>query len=65
MYFVPVTLETAVGELAPRVLRYCVGYVGDRSLGEEIAQESLAALVKAVIDEQSEQIEHLQRYIAG
>jgi RNA polymerase sigma-70 factor (ECF subfamily) len=29
------------------VLRYCVGYLGDRSLGEEVAQESLAALVTA------------------
>ena len=41
------TLEAALSELAPRVLRYCVGYMGDRSLGEEVAQESLAALVKA------------------
>ena len=41
------TLEAALSELAPRVLRYCVGYMGDRDLGEEIAQESLAALVKA------------------
>ena len=39
------TLEVALSELAPRVLRYCVGYLGDRSLGEEVAQESLAALV--------------------
>jgi RNA polymerase sigma factor (sigma-70 family) len=36
-----------VSELAPRLLRYCVGYMGDRSLGEDVAQESLAALVKA------------------
>lgn len=41
------SLEAALGELAPRLLRYCVGYLGDRGLGEEIAQESLAALVKA------------------
>lgn len=47
MYFLYVTLEAALGELAPRVLRYCVGYTGDRSLGEEVAQESLAALVLA------------------
>ena len=40
------TLEVALSELTPRVLRYCVGYLGDRSLGEEVAQESLAALVK-------------------
>jgi RNA polymerase sigma factor (sigma-70 family) len=42
-----VTLEAALTELAPRVLRYCVGYMGDRGLGEEIAQESLSALVRA------------------
>ena len=41
------SLEAALGELAPRLLRYCVGYVGDRGLGEDIAQESLAALVRA------------------
>ena len=46
MYFLYVTLEAALSELAPRVLRYCVGYMGDRSLGEEVAQESLAVLVK-------------------
>lgn len=38
-------MEVALSELAPRVLRYCIGYLGDRSLGEEVAQESLAALV--------------------
>ena len=47
MYFLHVSLESALSELAPRVLRYCVGYMGDRSLGEEAAQESLAALVRA------------------
>ena len=47
MYLLYVTLEAALGELAPRVLRYCVGYMGDRSLGEEVAQESLAVLVRA------------------
>jgi RNA polymerase sigma-70 factor, ECF subfamily len=46
VYFLYVTLEAALSELAPRVLRYCVGYMGDRSLGEEVAQESLAVLVK-------------------
>lgn len=39
-------LEAVLRDLAPRVLRYCTGYVGDLSLGEEIAQESLAALVQ-------------------
>lgn len=47
MYFLTVTLEAALSDLAPRVLRYCVGYMGDRSLGEEVAQESLSALVRA------------------
>jgi RNA polymerase sigma-70 factor (ECF subfamily) len=47
VYFLHVTLEAVLSELAPRLLRYCVGYMGDRSLGEEVAQESLAALVKA------------------
>jgi RNA polymerase sigma factor (sigma-70 family) len=47
VYFVYVTLEAALSELAPRVLRYCIGFTGDRSLGEEVAQESLAVLVKA------------------
>ena len=47
MYFLHVTLEAALSDLAPRVLRYCVGYMGDRSLGEEVAQESLTVLVKA------------------
>jgi RNA polymerase sigma-70 factor (ECF subfamily) len=42
-----VDLEAALRDIAPRVLRYCTGYVGERSLGEEIAQESLAALVRA------------------
>jgi RNA polymerase sigma factor (sigma-70 family) len=42
-----VTLEAVLLELTPRVLRFCVGYTGDRSLGEDVAQESLAALVRA------------------
>jgi len=42
-----VTLEAVLLELAPRLLRYCVGYTGDPSLGEEVAQDSLAALVRA------------------
>ena len=42
-----VTLEAELLRLAPQVLRYCVGYTGDRALGEEVAQESLTALVKA------------------
>lgn len=44
-YVLSVTLEVALSESAPRVLRYCVGYLGDRSLGEEVAQERLGALV--------------------
>jgi RNA polymerase sigma-70 factor (ECF subfamily) len=42
-----VDLDRVIGELAPRVLRYVTARVGDRSLAEEIAQESLAALVRA------------------
>jgi RNA polymerase sigma-70 factor, ECF subfamily len=41
-----VDLDEAVGALAPRVLRYAVARLGDRSLAEEVAQESLAALVR-------------------
>lgn len=40
-------LDRVIGDLAPRVLRYVTARVGDRSLAEEIAQESLAALVRA------------------
>jgi RNA polymerase sigma-70 factor (ECF subfamily) len=42
-----VDLEAALRDLAPRVIRYCTGHMGDPSLGEEIAQESLAALAKS------------------
>ena len=38
-------LEATLADLAPRLLRYCVGTVGDPSLGEDVAQEALAALV--------------------
>lgn len=40
-------MEAVLQDLAPRVLRYCVGYTGDRSLGEDVAQEALTALVRA------------------
>jgi len=39
-------LDSAVGELAPRLLGYCFFRTGDRSLAEDIAQESLTALVQ-------------------
>jgi RNA polymerase sigma-70 factor (ECF subfamily) len=39
-------LEEAVTELAPRVLRYCVGRTGGAEVGEEVAQEALVALVR-------------------
>jgi RNA polymerase sigma factor (sigma-70 family) len=42
-----VDLERTVAELAPRVLRYANARLGDPSLAEEVAQESLAALVRA------------------
>jgi RNA polymerase sigma-70 factor, ECF subfamily len=41
-----VDLEGTIGELAPRVLRYAVARLGDAGLAEEVAQESLAALVR-------------------
>lgn len=43
---VTVDLDEAVGALAPRVLRYAVARLGDMSLAEDVAQESLAALVR-------------------
>ena len=45
--FVIVDLERTVGELAPRVLRYANARLGDPALAEDVAQESLAALVRA------------------
>jgi RNA polymerase sigma-70 factor (ECF subfamily) len=39
-------LETAVAELAPQLLRYGLGRTGDAALGEEVAQDALAALVE-------------------
>ena len=39
-------LKTALRELAPRLLRYCLGRTGDPALAEDAAQEALAALVK-------------------
>src|SRR5512147_646048 len=42
----PVDLEPVLRDLAPRVLRYCTGRVGDPALGEDVAQESLTALVQ-------------------
>jgi DNA-directed RNA polymerase specialized sigma24 family protein len=44
--FPDVTLEAALRDVAPRLLRYCVGSMGDRSLGEEVAQDCLTALVR-------------------
>jgi RNA polymerase sigma-70 factor (ECF subfamily) len=41
-----VDLEQVIRELAPNLLRYCTARTGDRSLAEEIAQDSLAALVQ-------------------
>jgi len=38
-------LEATVAELAPRVLRYCLGRVGVADVAEEVAQDALAALV--------------------
>ena len=44
---ITVDLDETVGALAPRVLRYAVARLGDRSLAEDVAQESLTALVRA------------------
>ena len=41
-----VDLENVLGDLAPRLLRYATGRTGDPGLGEEIAQETLTALVQ-------------------
>jgi RNA polymerase sigma-70 factor (ECF subfamily) len=41
-----VDLDETVGALAPRVLRYAVARLGDVSLAEDVAQESLTALVR-------------------
>lgn len=38
-------LEATLSELAPRLLRYCLGVARDVSLAEEGAQEALTALV--------------------
>ena len=38
-------LESTLAEIAPNLLRYCVGVSGDPAEGEEVAQEALTALV--------------------
>ncbi len=38
-------LEATLLDLAPGLMRYCVGRAADPALGEEIAQEALTALV--------------------
>ncbi len=40
-----VNLENIICELTPGLLRYCTARTRDRGLAEEIAQESLAALI--------------------
>ena len=42
-----VDLERTIADLAPRVLRYANARLGDPALAEDVAQESLAALVRA------------------
>ena len=42
-----VDLERTIDELAPRVLRYANARLADPALAEDVAQESLAALVRA------------------
>jgi len=41
-----VDLERAVRDMAPRLLRYAIARTGDVSAGEDVAQESLEALVR-------------------
>ncbi len=41
-----VDLEIVIRELAPGLLRYCAARMRDSGLAEEIAQETLAALVQ-------------------
>ena len=41
-----VDLEDTIRQLAPGLLRYCTARTGDRNLAQDIAQESLAALVQ-------------------
>jgi len=41
-----VDLDGTIRDLAPRVLRYAIARTGDASAGEDVAQESLAALVR-------------------
>lgn len=45
-YYIIVDLENTIQELTPGLIRYCTARTRDRSLAEEIAQESLAALVQ-------------------
>ncbi len=42
-----VDLEGTIAELAPRLLRYANARLADPALAEDVAQESLAALVRA------------------
>ena len=39
-------LEQAVGELTPRLLRYCTARTGNVGLGEDVAHEVLVALIQ-------------------
>ena len=39
-------MEATVESLAPRLLSYCLGRLGDASLAEEVSHEALAALVQ-------------------
>jgi len=41
-----VDLETNLHTLAPGLLRFCIGMMGSTTEGEDLAQESLAALVR-------------------
>jgi RNA polymerase sigma-70 factor, ECF subfamily len=39
-------LEQAVGDLAPRLLRYCLGRTGNAAIAEDVAHDALVALIQ-------------------
>ena len=45
-YSTHVTLDAIVSDLAPRLLRYCTARTRDAAAAEEIAQDSLTALIR-------------------
>ena len=56
-----VDLENALRELAPRLIRYLTARTGDRSLAEDVAQESLIGLVRRCVARATERSKELGR----